>query len=145
MNNKEYADAVNRSEFPDSIEVPIDPPFVDDRGVITNAWLGNSGSVTLITSVKGAIRARHTHTTDWHSTLIIEGQIRYIEEENGNHREWIFNKGDQFFTKPGVYHEMHFLTDSVMITINNMHKDHQTYESDVKRKQDNKATFKPLL
>lgn len=133
MNNKDYINLVNNNCFSQDIKVPLDNPFVDDRGVIQNLWLGQSGSITFITSKQGAIRAQHRHTDDWHSTFIIEGQVKYIEEESGTHTEWIFGKGEQFFTRPGIYHEMHFITDCKMITINNLRKDHETYEGDVKR------------
>jgi quercetin dioxygenase-like cupin family protein len=133
MNNREYVSLVNAGDFPQDVKIPADQPFIDSRGVITNLWLGHSASITLITSVNGAKRAAHRHTNDWHGTFIIEGQVKYIEEENGVQQEWIFNKGDQFFTKPGVYHEMIFLQDSVMITANGIIKDHLSYNADVKR------------
>jgi quercetin dioxygenase-like cupin family protein len=134
MNNKEYASLVNQGQFPNEVRVPVDPSFIDDRGSITNVWLGNSGSVTLITSVKGSVRAKHTHLGgDWHSSYIIDGQVKYIEEENGVQQEWIFNKGDQFFTKPEVYHEMHFLTDTIFLTCNGISKFPENYERHLKR------------
>src|ERR1700722_9000125 len=100
MDNKEYADLVNNNCFPNEIKIPIDQIYEDKRGKITNVWLGNSGSITYIESKAGSIRAKHKHQLDWHATFMIEGQVKYIEEENGNRKEWIFNQGEQFFTKP---------------------------------------------
>jgi len=37
------------------------------------------------------------------------------------------------FTKPGVYHVVEFLEDSIVITINNIVKNHENYEKDVVR------------
>lgn len=129
MNNKEYADLVNEGKFPDDIKIPRSEPFVDQRGTIENIWLGNSGSITLITSKQGAIRAQHRHTGgDWHTCRILEGSVRYVEEENGIRQEWVFNKDDHFFTKPEVYHEMHFITDCVMLTANGISKSPIEYE-----------------
>jgi tellurite resistance-related uncharacterized protein len=133
MDNKEYVDAVNFGNYPEDIKVPLDKPFVDDRGVIQNLWLGQSGSITFIESVAWKTRAKHTHSKDWHSTWIIEGQIKYIEIENDVRTETVFSKGDMFFTRPGVYHEMLFLTDTKMITANGITKNHVNYEADVVR------------
>lgn len=133
MNNKEYAAAVNAGDFPHPITVPIDTPFVDARGAITNLWLGQSGSITFITSQKGSVRAKHKHTNDWHATYVICGDIKYIEGELEHKKEHIFKEGDMFFTGPNIYHEMHFLSDCKMITINNIIKNHENYENDIRR------------
>lgn len=134
MNNKEYADLVNQGKFPSDIIIPRSDIFDDDRGTIENLWLGNSGSTTLIISKQGAVRAKHTHINgDWHSCYIIEGQLIYIEEENSVRKEYCFGKGDHFFTKPEVYHEMHFLTDCVMITMNGISKSPIEYEKHLVR------------
>ena len=134
MNNKEYGDLVNAENYPQNIKVPLDTPFVDDRGIIQNLWLAQSGSITFIESKVGAIRAAHRHQKDWHSTYIISGKIRYIEGENNDRTENIFSTGEMFFTRPGVYHEMHFLEQTKMITVNNLVKNHENYEKDVVRK-----------
>jgi len=134
MNNKEYGDLVNAGKYPDNIEVPLDTPFVDERGVIQNIWLAQSGSVTLITSKKGSVRAKHKHTEDFHASYVISGEIRYIEADCGAFTDNIFGAGQMFFTRPGVYHEMHFTQDTVFITMNNMCKNHENYEKDIVRK-----------
>lgn len=136
MNNKEYGDLVNSGAYPNDIEVPLDKPFVDSRGIIQNLWLSQSGSITIIDSNKGAIRAQHKHTLDWHTAYIISGSLLYVEGEDKKQITKQFNAGSLFFTRPGVYHEMHFLEDCKMITVNNMCKNHENYEKDVKRKKE---------
>jgi len=133
--NKEYVDLVNSGNFPSDIEVPLDPPFIDGRGTIQNLWLGNSGSVTLIKSNKGAIRASHIHKNgDFHAIYIISGKLRYIEKENDNILiDKTFKENDMFFTKPEVFHTVEFLENSVMLTINNIVKNHENYESSIVR------------
>jgi len=135
MDNKEYVDAVNSGNYPEDIKVPLDKPFVDDRGVIQNLWLGSSGSVTFIESKEGSVRARHRHTNgDWHGSFVIRGKIRYIEiDENDVKTETIFSDNDIFFTKPEVFHTMEFLTDTIMITINGICRNHINYENSVVR------------
>jgi quercetin dioxygenase-like cupin family protein len=143
MNNQEYGEAVNAKNYPQDIVVPMDAPFVDDRGVIQNIWLANSESITLITSKKGATRASHKHLSSNHSTYIISGSVRYQELEDDQETimlEKVFGANDQFFTRPQVFHIMTFLEDTVMITMNGHIKNHQNYEDDLIRmtKKDSK-------
>jgi quercetin dioxygenase-like cupin family protein len=136
MNNKECGDLINDGVYPDDINVPLDTPFIDNRGIIQNLWLSQSGSVTFIESKPGAIRARHKHIGDWHSTYVISGKIKYTELENDEKtvkREVIFNPGDMFFTKPDVFHIMEFVEDTKMITINNIVKNHENYIKSIER------------
>jgi dTDP-4-dehydrorhamnose 3,5-epimerase-like enzyme len=141
MDNKKYVDLVNSEEFPKTIEVPLDTPFVDKRGLIQNLWLGQSGSVTFIESKKGSTRANHIHTNDWHATYVINGKILYSENVplgddmlGFEKKDTVFAEGQMFFTKPKVHHTMYFLEDTKMITINNIVKNHENYEKDIVRK-----------
>lgn len=134
MDNKTYVDKVNSGEYPNDIVIPLDKPFEDNRGIIQNLWLGNSGSVTLIKSKTGAIRAKHKHTNDFHAAYLLTGKVKYVEGEPGEKQEeFIFKAGDMFFTRPGVYHFMEFLEDSDMLTINGIVKNHENYEKDIQR------------
>jgi hypothetical protein len=139
MDNKTYVDLVNSMQYPDSIRVPLDKPFVDNRGVIQNLWLGQSGSITLIESKGGAVRAQHKHIvdTDFHATFIVKGKIKYTEiNEDNSTTETIFSNNDMFFTKPHIFHTMYFIEDTVMITINGILKNHENYEKSIVRMDD---------
>lgn len=135
LNNKEYGDLVNEGKYPEDIAVPLDKPFIDERGVIQNLWLSNSGSVTIITSKKGSSRASHYHTGDFHSSYIVSGDIKYTEADiDGiNRKEYIFKQGDMFFSPPEKWHKMEFLSDTIFITINGISKSHANYENSVVR------------
>jgi quercetin dioxygenase-like cupin family protein len=134
MDNKSYVDAVNSGTYPEDIKVPLDKPFVDHRGVIQNLWLGSSGSITFIESKEGAVRARHIHKDgDFHGTFIVSGEIKYVEGLGSDQTETIFTTGEMFFTRPEVYHEMHFITDTKMITVNGIVKNHENYEKNIVR------------
>ncbi len=136
MNNKEYVDKVNQEQYPEKIEVPLDFPFCDLRGVIQNIWLGTSGSITYIESNEGAVRANHKHSSDFHATFIISGKIQYLEFSDEGKTvilDKIFSEKEMFFTRPGVYHRMVFLENTRMITVNNLVKSHDNYEKDIKR------------
>ena len=136
MNNKECGDLINEGKYPENINIPLDKPFIDGRGMIQNLWLSQSGSVTFIESKPGTIRARHKHIGDWHATYVISGKIQYTELEDDEKtliRSGIFTTGDMFFTKPDVFHIMEFLDDTKMITINNIVKNHNNYEKSIVR------------
>jgi quercetin dioxygenase-like cupin family protein len=137
MNNKEYGDLVNAEHYPEDNVVPLDPPFMDERGTIQNLWLAASGSITLITSKKGAVRANHYHQHDWHAVHVISGSLEYyeraIDDVNANPEPKIIRAGEMIFSKPFVVHKMIFPEDCVMITINGIVKNHDNYESSVVR------------
>ena len=56
--NQQYADAVDRGEFPADVAVPIDHEFTDERGVIRNILLAPLTSVATIDSREGAVSAK---------------------------------------------------------------------------------------
>lgn len=133
--NKEYVDLVSQGTFPEEVRVPLDFPFIDDRGIIQNLWLGGSGSITHITSKKGTNRANHYHQGDFHATYIISGEIKYTESniDGTDKKEYAFKKGDMFMSPPMKWHRMEFLSDSEFITINGIVKSHDNYERSVVR------------
>jgi quercetin dioxygenase-like cupin family protein len=133
MNNEKYVKLVNEGKFPDNIKVPLDTPFQDTRGIIQNLWLGGCGSITYITTVKGSERANHTHIDDWHTIFVIEGSLLYIEGEGDKRTETEFGAGALFFTKPEIYHKLIFTSDTKMITINGIVKNHENYEASIIR------------
>ena len=137
MNNKEYVEKVNSGNFEGlEVKVPVDSSFIDERGSITNMWLGNSGSATIITSKKGSKRASHYHLSDWHCSFIVSGSIKYTEAEidGSNKREYVFTAGEAFLSPPNKWHLMEFPEDTVFVTMNGIKKDHEGYENTVVRK-----------
>jgi quercetin dioxygenase-like cupin family protein len=135
MKNEDYVKEVLAGQFPEDHKVPLDPPFTDNRGSIQNLWLGNSGSVTLIKSVKGAVRAKHVHKNgDWHAIYVLSGKVLYKQDVNEPElKETEFLPGQMFFTPPEVYHEVHMLEDTVFLTINGILKNNDNYENSIER------------
>ena len=136
MNNKKYVELVNNAEYPENVEVPLDKPFIDDRGTIQNLWLGPSGSITLITSKAGSVRANHYHKQDWHACYIVSGSLKYYERslDGKDIKEpKIFTAGQMVFSKPDVVHKLEFLEDTTFITINGIEKNHENYENSLVR------------
>lgn len=136
MNNSEYTDLVDDGQFPTETEVPLDPPFRDERGTIQNLVLKPITSVAIIHSRKGSIRANHVHATDFHYSHIVSGAILYFEREIGSKEipePQKFTAGQMFFTPPGKEHSMLFAEDTVFITMARNVRSHTNHESDLTR------------
>lgn len=133
MKNEEYVAKVNVGEFPKTIRVPLDTPFEDARGVIQNLWLGNSGSVTLITSKAGSVRANHKHKDDWHAIYVLSGILSYQVTYDSGIEETIVRSGEMIFTPPDIHHTVVAVEDTTFLTINGIVKNHENYESSVVR------------
>lgn len=135
MDNEEYVRLVNNGNFPKEVEIPLDKPFIDNRGIIQNLWLGRCGSITFIITNKGSERASHIHKNgDWHAIFVIDGSFLYLEGEDNKQTKKEFKTGDLLFTRPEIYHKLIFTSDTKMITINGIVKNHGNYEASIIRK-----------
>lgn len=138
MTNREFTAAVERGEFPESVAVPLDEPFVNENGSIQNLALEKFTSIAAIHSMAGAIRANHRHKTDWHYAYVVHGEVHYFEvpaEANAaiGIDAYRFRKGDLFFTRPTVDHAMYFPVDTTIITLAKNIRDTEHHEEDVER------------
>ena len=75
------------SMWPTEHIVEMEKPFNDDRGTIQLLANLPMKNVTLITSVKGALRANHYHKTDWHYMYMISGSSDYYYRPTGSDDE----------------------------------------------------------
>jgi quercetin dioxygenase-like cupin family protein len=110
--------------------------FIDSRGGIQPLVDLPMKSAVLITSKKGTVRANHYHKTDWHFCYIISGEIEYHHRPHGKKEEpkkVIVKQGQIFFTPPMVDHAMHFLEDTVFLTLGRNSRRQEVYEADVER------------
>jgi len=134
MKNEEFVNQVNSGHFPEGPEVPLDPAFEDARGKIQNIWLGDSKSVTVITSKKGSVRANHKHQNDWHAIYVVSGILKYqITTDDGVSDSTVYQSGQMFFTPPDLHHTVTALKDTVFLTINGIVKNHENYENSIIR------------
>lgn len=119
--------------------VPRGSTYVDDRGEIAKLFDTHLaiGSVSLITSKKGSVRAQHFHKeTGWHYCYVIKGAIRYLERPVGSKaapRASVFVDGDVFFTPPQVEHAMEFLEDTEFLCLSGNERSQEAYEADLVR------------
>lgn len=93
------------------IQDPL-PSFTDERGTIQNLVVGaNIDSVSVITSVKGAIRANHWHRISGHACIMTKGSVDYFERPVGSQdkpTKVSIGIGQVFWTGPNVEHAMLF-------------------------------------
>lgn len=137
MDNKKYTEAVDKEEYPEDCFVPLDDPFVDDRGSIQNLLNTSIHGAAIITSKKGSVRSNHWHKTDWHYLYVMSGSMLYYErglEENGaDIGPYIVSAGEMVFTPPNKVHKTVFIEDTILLSFSKRNRDHVSHESDVIR------------
>ena len=135
MKLKDYGDELCAGKVvQDGPDVPVDPPFRDERGAITNVWLSGCQSVAVITSAARTIRANHVHTTDWHVAHVVTGRVWYYwKDGHGVLNRRVYGPGESFYSGPGEPHAMAFPEATTFITVARNVRDHETHESDLVR------------
>lgn len=116
--------------------VDLPPPFNDSRGSIQMLVDIPIGSILVITSKKGSIRANHYHKNDDHYCYLASGCIEYYYRSAGTtHPPEVITveKGQLFYTPPMVEHAMKFLEDSTFYVFSKKNRKQINYESDVVR------------
>ena len=63
--------AAEKKDWPSEVLVPLEKPFIDDRGAIQPLVDKMMKSAVMIESKKGTLRANHYHKTDWHYCYVI--------------------------------------------------------------------------
>jgi len=122
--------------WPKETLVDLEKAHVDNRGSIQPLVDRMMKSASLITSVKGAIRANHYHKTDWHYCYMVTGAMEYYERPTGSSakpKRFIVKAGQMVFTAPMVDHAMKFLEDTTWLTLSRNPRDQDSYEADVVR------------
>ena len=120
----------------EDIIIPLPPPFVDERGEIQSLVEAAFGSVLVITSRAGAIRANHYHKTDYHYCWMQTGRVAYYARPVGSQSppsERTVGPGEVFYTPPMEEHAMRFLEDSVMLCFARNSRTMANYEADTVR------------
>ncbi len=123
-------------DLPEEVLIPLESPYVDDRGTIQNLIEADMRMAVMIDSKKGAVRANHYHKTDWHYCYVISGAIEYFHRPVGSAEApetILVREGELFFTPPMVEHAMRFPEDTVFLTLSRNARDHEAYEADLVR------------
>jgi quercetin dioxygenase-like cupin family protein len=139
MKNKEYTNAVEAKQYPNDAIVPLDGPFVDDRGSIQNLLNTSINGAAIITSKAGSIRSNHWHREDFHYLYVLSGSMEYYERDVGISGELqspiIVKTGQMVFTPPNKVHKTVFLEDTVLLSFSKRNRDHESHESDLVREE----------
>lgn len=111
------------------------PAFADARGAITDIVESVPfDSLTLITSVKGAVRGNHYHKETTQYTYILEGSCRYYAQVPGGPVEQsLVVKGDLIASPPLESHAFEALEDSVLLAFCKGPRSGSQYETDTYR------------
>jgi len=119
----------------------LERAHIDRRGslqvIASSRSLGTRfGSVVVIASKKGTVRANHRHHEDSHLCYVVSGKMLYLERKPGAvrpNKRVVVPAGRAVFTPPKVDHAMKFLKDTVFITVADRHRSQDDYESDLVR------------
>jgi len=125
-----------KRKWPSTVIVPLEPPFVDERGSIQPMVDMEMESCVLITSKRGTVRANHYHKTDWHFCYVLSGGLDYYHRPHGSTaapEKVVIKQGQMFFTPPMVDHAMVFTADTVFLTWGRNSRAQEVYEADVVR------------
>jgi len=125
-----------RASWPQTVKVPLETPFTDERGSIQPLVDVMMESCVLINSKKGTVRANHFHKTDWHYCYVLSGEIEYFHRPTGSNAapaQITIHAGELFFTPPMVDHAMVFKEDTVFLTLGRNSRAQEVYEADVVR------------
>lgn len=113
-----------------------DEPYRSEAGVIYNLKHGVKGTVSVIESKAGSTRATHYHTNDSHWLFVVSGRVHYSERAVGEHGDGVkevFEPGQMFYTPPKVEHRLFFPVDTIMVSLSELPRDHESHEKDVVR------------
>ncbi len=136
MTHDEYTESVDKGQYPTVTEVPLDPPFENQNGIIQNLILKHITSVAMIESHSGTVRANHFHKTDWHYAYVVSGLVVYLERDIGSKvipSPMVFRPGQMFFTPPMREHAMLFPEATKIITLAKNVRSHESHEADLVR------------
>lgn len=116
---------------------PPDDPYESPAGVIDNLRHGGyGGTVSVLYSKAGSVRARHWHRHDDHILYIVSGELEYYERAIGSTEcpaAQHFYAREMFYTPPEREHAMRFVKDTVMVSISSKSRTHEEHEKDVVR------------
>lgn len=111
--------------------------YTDERGTIQMIEDDfQFGSVSLITSVTGSLRAGHVHATDYHLCVLTKGTMNYYERKMFSQEKPIMvelKAGDKFFTRPCYEHLMEATSDLEFWCFSKHGRQQNQYEADTFR------------
>lgn len=113
----------------------IIPAFKDDRGVITDILQHTPvDSVTIITCIKGAIRANHYHKESVQYSYVLSGKmLAYTQMPDGPLESRTLAEGDMLESPVLERHALHAIEDSTLLIVTRGPRGGKNYEDDTYR------------
>ena len=115
--------------------IKLTPAHTDQRGSIVDLISDDEvNAVTLITFIKGAVRANHYHerTTQWN--YVLSGEILLATQmPGGDKREQILKVGDFVVARENERHALKGLTDAEVLILTKGPRAGAQYENDTFR------------
>jgi dTDP-4-dehydrorhamnose 3,5-epimerase-like enzyme len=123
--------------WPTEARIPLEEPFIDDRGYIQHLVNFPMKNLSMIFSKKGSVRSNHSHNTDWHYMFTVSGSFDYHYKPHGSDEPLKLEKfgaGEMVFSPPMEDHACVFTEDTLLVAVSrNPRGDQETYENDVVR------------
>ena len=111
--------------------------FRDSRGVIVDLvpdfMEEGINAITLISSVKGAVRGNHFHKKTHQWTYVVKGKTRSIHVINGKTYDTTWEPGNLIGHAPGVPHAFEAIEDTEWLVFTKGPRAGDDYESDTFR------------
>jgi quercetin dioxygenase-like cupin family protein len=137
--DKEYSGVDRKNRWVKNPLVSKGKSFEDNRGIIESLISfpeAEIGSVVLIETKKGSLRANHYHKEDWHYCYVVSGSIEYHCRPVGSDatpKMFLIGTGDIFYTPPLVEHAMVFPEDTTFLAFSGGTRLQEDYEKDLVR------------
>src|SRR4051812_8494982 len=115
------------------IIIPLPKAHKDKRGALQQLIGFPIGSVHIVTSKKGTVRANHYHKKDDHYCFLATGKMNYYWRPVGSTakpKKVVIRAGQLFYTPPLLEHAMQFTEDSVFYVFAKLRRKQIEYEKD---------------
>lgn len=115
--------------------IALKPAHTDARGNITDLISDDEiNAVTLITFVKGAVRANHYHERTIQWNYVISGEILIVTQTPGKEKtERVLKAGEFVVTRQNERHALKGLTDAEVLILTKGPRAGTQYENDTFR------------
>lgn len=89
--------------------------FSDARGELKQLVHEGYNQINVVRSKAGTVRGGHCHKLNREAFYIIEGSLELVLRKDGLEEKYKFKAGDFFAIDPLVFHDFHFISDTVLV------------------------------
>ena len=116
-------------------KINIKPVHTDERGVITDLLQDETiNAVTIISFLKGAVRANHYHKETYQWNYVLSGSIKIVTQlQNQEKVETIMNQGEFVVTMPNESHALIAVEQAELLVLTKGPRGGDNYENDTFR------------